>query len=297
MENHYPIPIYYTYKDFESNYNSDFEQWLDLYPDGRESDFIAEVERKYSFFFADINERVSFMHYIIVHCYNDTKYLCSKNLEMEDFVSVLNFRIKDFIKNNPKTIINNISELSKIEDYILGKNKIDEYDIEYDDFNKYKEFIEVQNNESNFSLLFNYVNFRNFELSASRVFDELKKKKEVLQSDTVVLEINTQKTKKTSQPIVKEYQNQHNHIFANNGFEVWQSMFDNFGITEKSRTDVKFAYEVMKKDGLIFDTVNQVSFLDWICRTYNIVVQKTSNYSITKKRNFIYNNAKQLHNI
>lgn len=190
MENHYPIPIYYTYQDFESNYNSDFEQWLDLYPDGRESDFIAEVERKHSFFFIDIYGRVSFMHYVIIHCYDNTKYLYSKKLEMEDFVSVLNFRIKDFIKNDPKTIINNISELSKIEDYILGKNKVDEYDIEYDDFNKYKEFIEVQNNGNEFDLVFNFVKFRNFELSLNRIFDELERKKTFLEASYISSENN-----------------------------------------------------------------------------------------------------------
>ena len=88
----------------------------------------------------------------------------------------------------------------------------------------------------------------------------------------------------------------HNHIFKGNAFEVWQSMFDSFQITESSRTDVKFMFEEMKKDGLIHNTVNQKTFLDWLSEPpYQITVQKTSNYSKTKERISIYSNAKQLY--
>lgn len=87
----------------------------------------------------------------------------------------------------------------------------------------------------------------------------------------------------------------HTHIFNNNAFEVWQSMYDSFKINESSRSDVKFMYEEMKKDGLIFKTVNQKTFLDWISETYQIIIQKTSNYSKTPERNSIYYNAKQLY--
>ena len=87
----------------------------------------------------------------------------------------------------------------------------------------------------------------------------------------------------------------HNHIFKNNAIEVFQSMFDSFGITDKSRTDMKFIFEEMKKDGLIQKTVNQKTFLDWLSEPpYQISVQKTSNYSKTPERNSIYSTAKQL---
>ncbi|WP_047416056.1 hypothetical protein [Cellulophaga sp. Hel_I_12] len=89
-------------------------------------------------------------------------------------------------------------------------------------------------------------------------------------------------------------ENKHINIFRNNGFDVWQSMFDSFCIDETSRTDVKFMYEIMKKDGLIFDTINQKTFLDWISKTYEIVIQKTSNHSVTNERIAIYSIAKQL---
>ena len=87
----------------------------------------------------------------------------------------------------------------------------------------------------------------------------------------------------------------YNHIFKGNAFEVWESMFDSFQIKENSRTDVKFIFEEKKKDGLIHNTVNQKSFLDWILEKHDIVIEKTSNYSKTKERISIYRNAKQLY--
>ena len=88
----------------------------------------------------------------------------------------------------------------------------------------------------------------------------------------------------------------HNHIFKGNAFEVWQSMFDEFEINEKSRTDVKFMFEEMKKEGLIHKTVNQTTFLEWITSTYNgLIVEKTSNHSRTKHILLAYSRAKELY--
>ena len=88
----------------------------------------------------------------------------------------------------------------------------------------------------------------------------------------------------------------HSHIFKGNSFDVWQSMFSEFGINESSRTDVKFMFEEMKKDYLIHNTVNQITFLDWIGETYNgLIIQKTSNHSRTKTRIQAYQRAKEFY--
>jgi hypothetical protein len=89
----------------------------------------------------------------------------------------------------------------------------------------------------------------------------------------------------------------HTHIFKGNAFEVWQAMFDSFQIKGSSRTDVKFMFEEMKKDNLIYNTINQITFLNWISETYQITVEKTSNYSKTTARKSIYSNAKQLYKV
>lgn len=92
--------------------------------------------------------------------------------------------------------------------------------------------------------------------------------------------------------------NLHSQIFKGNAFEVWESLFESFGITESSRTDVKFIYEEMKKEGLIHNTVSQIAFLEWITINHNgLIVEKTSNHSRTKNRLTIYSNAKKLYKI
>ena len=131
----------------------------------------------------------------------------------------------------------------------------------------------------------------------------IKKIEDSISIDELVIQSSNEKLSNTKpgegRKILDEKSNKdkvlHNNIFKNNAFNVWQSMFDSFEITDSSRTDVKFMYEEMKKDGLIFETVNQKTFLDWISKTYQIVVQKTSNHSKTPKRNSIYSNAKQLY--
>lgn len=49
----------------------------------------------------------------------------------------------------------------------------------------------------------------------------------------------------------EEFKNPYPHIFKGSGFELWERMFEDFKITESSRTDVRFILEVLKKDGYI----------------------------------------------
>jgi hypothetical protein len=91
----------------------------------------------------------------------------------------------------------------------------------------------------------------------------------------------------------------HTKIFNRNAFLVWEYMFDEFEINKgvKKRTDVKFMYEIMKKESLIHNTVNQKVFLEWITETYNgLIIEKTSNHSITKVRKDTYSRAILLYN-
>jgi hypothetical protein len=88
----------------------------------------------------------------------------------------------------------------------------------------------------------------------------------------------------------------HNDIFKDNAFEMWRSLFDSFKIAKTCRTDVKFIFEEMKKDGLINKTVNQKFFLDWITENHDgLLIEKTSNHSRTKERISIYENAKAIY--
>lgn len=110
---------------------------------------------------------------------------------------------------------------------------------------------------------------------------------ELLKSLTPVREQN-----KEQEQIIQN-SNLYSHIFVDGSFSIWDAMFNDFEIKESSRTDVKFMFDKMKKDGLIFKTIKEVDFLDWVNTTYQIAVQKISYADLNNpKRNAIYNNAK-----
>ncbi|WP_425076178.1 hypothetical protein [Psychroserpens sp. S379A] len=83
----------------------------------------------------------------------------------------------------------------------------------------------------------------------------------------------------------------HNHIFKNDAIVKFESCLDSFVITDKSRTDMKFIFEQMKKDSLIHSTVKQADFLLWLSKTYDLHIEKTNNHNPTKKRLRLYSKS------
>jgi hypothetical protein len=77
----------------------------------------------------------------------------------------------------------------------------------------------------------------------------------------------------------------YNHIFKDNEFEVWQSMFDNFKITESSNTDLRFMYEVMKYNTQIHKIVTVTGITDWINDTYQFSITKLQYTDFKKASN------------
>jgi hypothetical protein len=85
----------------------------------------------------------------------------------------------------------------------------------------------------------------------------------------------------------------HNNIFKGNAFEIWQSMFEKFKITESKRTDIDFMFEVMKYNNLIYDNIKYVDIQNWINNIYEISFDKIkfTNHKAKSndKRLIIYN--------
>lgn len=98
--------------------------------------------------------------------------------------------------------------------------------------------------------------------------------------------------------IRKAKENLHPQIFKNNGFEIWQSMFESFDVKESSLTDIRFMYEAMKNDGFIFDTIGEKNLRDWINETYSLTMNKAKftnpKWDSNKKRMAVYSAAKDL---
>lgn len=77
----------------------------------------------------------------------------------------------------------------------------------------------------------------------------------------------------------------HNHIFKDNAFTVWKSLFENFNINETKRTDLRFMYEIMKYKEQIHKTVTVKNITDWINDTYQFSIQKLQYTNIKSKSN------------
>ncbi|MDC8098436.1 hypothetical protein [Chryseobacterium rhizosphaerae] len=42
------LPVYYTFSEFQQNYNEVFQNWKKVYAEGEEKDFIEQYREKYS---------------------------------------------------------------------------------------------------------------------------------------------------------------------------------------------------------------------------------------------------------
>jgi hypothetical protein len=85
----------------------------------------------------------------------------------------------------------------------------------------------------------------------------------------------------------------HNNIFTGNAFEIWQSMFKKFKITNGKRTDVDFMFNIMKYNNLICENISYKDMAIWIDKVYEItfVKIKYTDHKTTanEKRLIIYN--------
>jgi len=120
---------------------------------------------------------------------------------------------------------------------------------------------------------------------------------ELIQFENYLNEIEPALKERTEPQQKPKKENLHTHIFKDNAFYIWRSMFDSFDVEESSLTDVRFMYEIMKKEGLISDTIGEKNLRDWISQTYSLVMNKTKytdpKQSSNKKRMAVYSAAKE----
>jgi len=85
---------------------------------------------------------------------------------------------------------------------------------------------------------------------------------------SIPLQSNDSQTAKEN----KDGDNSYPNIFTDKGYQLWLRLFDNFKLTARSQTDIKFCFEKMKKDNFIYSTVKQADFLRWLndLRTWDV---------------------------
>ena len=85
----------------------------------------------------------------------------------------------------------------------------------------------------------------------------------------------------------------HPNIFKNNGFEIWERMFEKFNITKSTRTDIDFMFEVMKYNDFIYKNIGHKDIQDWINEVYEISFDQIKytdvNSNSNSKRLIIFN--------
>ena len=77
----------------------------------------------------------------------------------------------------------------------------------------------------------------------------------------------------------------HPNIFKNNGFEIWESMFEKFNITKTKRTDIDFMFEVMKYHKFIYKNIGYNDIENWINGVYQISFDKIKHTNHKAKSN------------
>ena len=106
-----------------------------------------------------------------------------------------------------------------------------------------------------------------------------------------IKEYTPQQTEPTKE--IEQKKELHNHIFKENSFEIWQSMFIDFDIKKSSRTDIDFMFQVMKYSKQIHENIGLIDIQNWINTVYQISFEKIKytnpNAPSNKKRMVIYN--------
>lgn len=98
------------------------------------------------------------------------------------------------------------------------------------------------------------------------------------------------------EPQKPEFENPYPNIFKGAGYVLWQRMFEDFKVTESSRTDVRFMFEALKNDGYIYDNIGEANIRDWINRTYDYAMEKlpftSPKFNSNKNRLALYQSIK-----
>lgn len=180
------IPTYYSFNEFVENYETDFTQWLEIYPDGDEENFINEVKANY-------NEFDFYMPISISEIYEE--YPQYREIDFLTYLGIIENRVNKFILKNelqPKTESEFLS-LITAEIFDDGDNwkynKYDRFQIPYKEFSIHREFVKGEIDFlDNFELLFNDQKFKSFTFTIKKIIAFLQNRTENPYEAKVALE-------------------------------------------------------------------------------------------------------------
>lgn len=187
------LPIYYTFSEFEDNYNEIFQNWKKAYSEGDEEDFIKQYKEKYHSCvkYDERLDEVYMYDYIEIRKEDETFFWGYISINFHEFARILQKRIEDYI-DRKKILIENIDDYSNYVDnikifdnqYIDGniskKETPDPYLIKYYQYYKIKDFFEVKEivsfEDICYIISFNEIKYKNFKYSIPKIFNFFKDK-------------------------------------------------------------------------------------------------------------------------
>lgn len=155
------IPFYYSFKEFETNYYSDLQNWIKDYPDATEKDFLFELKELYEPFV-----RWSGKYHF--------KPKIKISYEYDGYTEYADITINEVAEYAEKKIIAHCKDIGTIED-IDAENYIFEDNINpldyWEDSNKFysNETIHFEDKQFNYlKYFFNYLGFLGFQLDEKK---------------------------------------------------------------------------------------------------------------------------------
>jgi hypothetical protein len=267
--------------------------------DGHELIYVTEDEYKLHVELGDYNYRTDlnyhdflnkfwfneFQHFLIDTILPDvmSKFLDSAHAEV--FKAEQTAKSQIIVQDILTKLIGVYEDLNRLAPHI-NKNKIQEYVIEqYQSSYSWAIKLLIQKYEVIFPVIIGRIK------TTSEYFVHAKAIEKSEQEQSVLSNI----LKPDKNIPVDDQSIQYSHIFKNNAIEVWEYLKEKLNLDNTSRSDLKFIFEEMKKDGLLHKTVNQTFFLDWVNKAYNMEIQKTSNHHRTPYRLDRYQEALELY--
>lgn len=179
------FPYYYTFSEFEKNYVKTLKEWLEIFPDGTESDFAYEYKRNvYDRFF--LPYRDTFEYKIKIKTIDDEKEIQDRTVYIDEFAKIVESRVRVVLSLTKHTIPTEEDITTILHNELMYDNPDreyflfhkDGYIVEYEDTVAYEHLFkyDFSNYEKSWFLHIDFDEYRGFKYSIIKIFKYLSDK-------------------------------------------------------------------------------------------------------------------------
>jgi len=167
------IPIYYSFAEFQQNYESNFMQWQNEYPEGTDKDFRWELFHYYQGKFLTYTSE--FDKFYFSNLWEVTEkgelYDVKKQLRINTVTNIIAVRFNEYCSTKEIVIDSEKDYLEKIAETpeIFGWSNSDKYKIDYNQFLHFAYFLDVEKSKDKFQLFLSDQRVKNFEYTLKKI--------------------------------------------------------------------------------------------------------------------------------